>query len=594
MDGHKRARGWAVAAFFTAVAAVAAGVWWWSWLSALDRLEERGRGDLSLAGDRLVSQLQQYRELAVLLADHPVLAALAEGAADTRAAAALLLDVADKTGSHDLALAAADGHVLASAQGTRQSAAGPALDRALQGALGADHRLGGGVGGRVYQFAAPVFGPGGGIRGAVLVDVDLWRVEAAWRGAPEALFFTDTAGVVFVTNRGELLLRRRGTGAVGPGHGYAEGDLRPFFDVVPSFHGRHEVWRIDAGRYLPQRALHLTLPLPVIGMTGEVLLDVAPAARIAGLQAVAAAAVCLVFGAALFLASERRRRLSDRLAIEAAANARLEARVAERTRALRAANADLRREVAEREEAQTALTAAQAGLVQAGKLSALGQMSAGISHELNQPLMAIRSFAENGAAFIDRGQPQVARDNLDRIAEMARRMGRIIKNLRAFARQEREGVSDVDLVAVVAAALEMAAPRAAQAGATLDWTPPDAPIWVRGGEVRLQQVVLNLVANAIDATETAARRRVRVALAPGDPVRLTVRDTGPGIADPDRIFDPFYTTKEVGRSEGMGLGLSISYGLIQSFGGEIRGENAPGGGAVFVVDLQPAVREAAA
>ena len=148
---------------------------------------------------------------------------------------------------------------------------------------------------------------------------------------------------------------------------------------------------------------------------------------------------------------------------------------------------------------------------------------------------------------------------------------------------------DVDLIAVVEAALEMAGARARQAEVEILWTPPAALVLVRGGEVRLQQVVLNLVGNAIDAMEGREAKRLAIDIAQGgDRVRLIVRDSGPGISAPDRIFDPFYTTKEVGASEGMGLGLSISYGLVQSFGGAIRGRNHEDGGAEFTVELDRA------
>jgi two-component system C4-dicarboxylate transport sensor histidine kinase DctB len=216
-------------------------------------------------------------------------------------------------------------------------------------------------------------------------------------------------------------------------------------------------------------------------------------------------------------------------------------------------------------------------------------MSAGISHELNQPLMAIRSYAENGALFLDRGRGAEAAENLSRISELARRMGRIIKNLRAFARQESEPVHDVDMVAVIAAALDLVEGKLTQHAVTLDWVPPDQPVQVRGGEVRLQQVVMNLLSNAADAMAECPERRLTIRLVRAEGrVRLTVADTGPGIAEPERLFDPFYSTKAVGSAEGMGLGLSISYGMVQSFGGAISGANRPEGGAVFTVELDAA------
>ena len=120
----------------------------------------------------------------------------------------------------------------------------------------------------------------------------------------------------------------------------------------------------------------------------------------------------------------------------------------------------------------------------------------------------------------------------------------------------------------------------------MNWQAPPAPVIVRAGEVRLQQVILNLITNATDAMAGSAPRRIDIALDQAGPrIVLSVRDTGPGIAEPDRIFDPFYTTKAVSADEGMGLGLSISYGLVQSFGGAIRGRNHPDGGAVFTVEL---------
>ncbi|WP_428545127.1 sensor histidine kinase [Profundibacter sp.] len=222
-------------------------------------------------------------------------------------------------------------------------------------------------------------------------------------------------------------------------------------------------------------------------------------------------------------------------------------------------------------------------------------MSAGISHELNQPLMAIRSFAENAEQFLQRGKVDVAGRNLSRISELARRMGRIISNFRAFAKQESEPITDVDIVAVVDAVLEMSEARFAQDKVEVVWAPPPAPVYVRGGEVRLQQVLVNLISNAIDAMEGSRQRRIEIAVETGDQkARLRVRDTGPGIAAPEKIFEPYYTTKAVGKADGLGLGLSISYGLVQSFGGDIRGHNHPDGGAVFTVELARARVEKAA
>ena len=585
-SGIRRAA--AIVLFLAVVAGFAAAVWSFGYRAALDPLARRGQADLALAADRLTGELQRFRELAVLMADHPTLTALVDGKVPVPEAVALLRQVADKTGSLDILLVDATGRELARAadeEGVAYAmshAQTPYFERAMDGALGVYHLLSARYDRRAFVFAAPIFAPDGPVVGAVIVVTDVEEVEAGWRGDRPTVFFTDALGVIFVSNRSELLFRARSGDPVTASLSaeYPAGRVTAFVGYHPRYVSGHEIWQVDGGPYVPARALHLTLDLPVVGMQGAALLDVSPARQLASLQAAVTAALCLAFGAMLFLATERRRTLAQ-------ANARLEARVADRTAELSALNADLRREVAERIAAEARLTRAQADLVQAGKLSALGQMSAGISHELNQPLMAIRSFAENAEAFLERGQPEVAAQNLGRISELARRMGRIIRNLRAFARQESEPLTDVDLVPVVEAVLEMAGPKARQAETRLVWDRPSVPVVVRGGEVRLQQVILNLVNNAIDAMAQSPERRVEIAILSGPRVTLSVRDTGPGLTEPERIFDPFYTTKAASEGEGMGLGLSISYGLVQSFGGAIRGRNHPEGGAIFTVELDP-------
>lgn len=560
--------------FALAVMLLAAGIWSYGYRQALDNLAERSRADLALASDRVSTQLQVYQELAVLMTGHPALARL-ETEAERAAASELLLDIADKTGALDLFYADTRGRVLAAAAGVAglDVAGEDYFARAMQGALGTGHEIPEVAEARAYFYAAPAFAEDGSVRGTVVAVADVNQVEQTWRGSLPAVYFLDDRGEVFISNRFELMFWRRaedGAGLVPP-----EGTAPPF---ARSRIGDHEIWHLGWGPYLPGRALHLSVDLPVIGMTGEILVDVSPAWRIAALQAATIAALCFAFGAMLFLATERRRTLAE-------ANAVLESRVQARTRALTATNAHLRREVKERQEAEAALKQAQADLVQAGKLSALGQMSAGISHELNQPLMAIGQYAGNGVAFMARGKPEKAGENLSRIADMAARMARIIKNLRAFARNESEPVARVDLVKVLEDAVELTQARLRECSVRLDWVPqPRGELFVRGGEVRLTQVFVNLINNAADAMLEQEERLIRIMINSGDRLAVTVRDIGPGLKEPEKVFEPFYSTKAVGSAEGMGLGLSISYGLVQSFGGNIRGRNT-GTGAEFTVEL---------
>jgi two-component system C4-dicarboxylate transport sensor histidine kinase DctB len=562
-----------VAAFLLVVAVVAAGVWRYGYVQALGQLSRQGETDLALASDRLVGQLQRYRELAVLTADRPALVSAVQKGSDG-ATRAFLLEMADKTTAQDIMLVDKAGMVLASARGPVgiDLSHTAYIKRAMQGALGATHGVRSPLDERVYYYAAPIFDDQTQVLGAVVVVVSVAVIEWNWAGGNPAVFFTDHDGEVFISNRSELVFWRRPLGETG-----LVPPIGPSLKFASHLQGRHEVWNLGWGPYLPEQALHMTRELPVIGMTGEVLLDVSPARRLAQLQAAAVAALFLAFGAMLFVATERRRTLAE-------ANALLEARVAARTAALEQSNNQLRREATEREEAQTALAQAQSDLVQAGKLSALGQMSAGISHELNQPLMAIGSFAENGLQFMERDRPEKATENLARISDLARRMGRIIKNLRAFARQEAETIAKTDVIAALESALELTQSRLRQDSVRLDFLSPKGPIWIEGGEVRLGQVFVNLITNAVDAMRDSDHKVLEIQIEHGDSVLVRFLDTGPGIDTPEKVFDPFYSTKEVGASEGMGLGLSISYGIIQGFGGEIRGLNSPKG-AEFTVQL---------
>ncbi|WP_299030774.1 ATP-binding protein [uncultured Sulfitobacter sp.] len=567
-------RGLGIVVFLIGVAVLSSVVWRYAVQHGMAQLSARGSADLALASDRLVGQLQRYRDLAVVMADHPqVVQVLQQGAVpDDRA---LLRAVADRAAALDVMVVDRTGRVRAAAEdGAGNAGAGAFVRRALNGALGRGYGPHDAGVGRSYFYAAPVFGPQGGVLGALVVSTDLASVDYAWRGDTPPVFFTDGRGQVQVSNRSELIFWRKPRDAAG---------LRPPTGEVPALtvhrSGRHEIWQMGWGPYLPQEALHLTQELPVIGMTGEVLMDIAPVRRLAASQAAAVAALCLAFGALLFLATERRRTLT-------LANAQLEERVRTRTKALRDSNDALRVEAAERTEAQLALARAQDDLVQASKLSALGQLSAGISHELNQPLMAVQSFAENGVQFLERGKPQRAAENLARISDMAERMGRIIKNLRAFSRQETVQQVQVDLGEVMASVLDLTQTRRASMGITLDYTVPQAPVWVRGGEVRLGQVFINLISNALDAMEEASERRLGIEIVQGARILVKLSDTGHGIKAPEQVFDPFYSTKDIGAAKGVGLGLSISYAIVHSIGGEIRAQNTEQG-ACFTVSLLP-------
>ncbi|MCS6758720.1 MAG: ATP-binding protein [Candidatus Devosia euplotis] len=240
----------------------------------------------------------------------------------------------------------------------------------------------------------------------------------------------------------------------------------------------------------------------------------------------------------------------------------------------------------ERKAAVELLRKTQTELIQTGKMAALGQMSTALSHEINQPLSTVKTYAQNALTFLQRGRQPEAMDNIARISELTDRMAAISWHLRNFARKPNPIFGSAIIAKVIEDAILMVSARLREQSVTViaDLGPPG--LQVRGGPVRLQQVMVNLVLNALDAMAGQARPAITISVVrAGEAVEVAVRDNGPGIdpADLSQIFDPLFTTKQV--AQGLVLGLSISYNIVKDFGGTLSAHNAPGGGACFVVSL---------
>ncbi len=228
-------------------------------------------------------------------------------------------------------------------------------------------------------------------------------------------------------------------------------------------------------------------------------------------------------------------------------------------------------------------------LVQAGKLAALGQLSAGIAHELNQPLAAIRNYAFNAGLLLERGDTETTAHNLAKISSISTRMADKINHLKKLARRPSGEIGPVKLGDVFAAALELLQTRIRDLGVEVVQTSNASQTWVQADAIRLEQVLLNLLGNSLDAMEETEPKRLTLACVDAGPQVVTrIVDTGHGIAQADmaRVFDPFFTTKEVG--QGLGLGLSISYNIVKDLGGTMKVWNEPGEGTIFSITLKRA------
>ncbi|WP_147124609.1 ATP-binding protein [Shimia ponticola] len=536
----------------------------------------RAEATLTLALDRLQARTERFRTLPAILARFDGMQRLLEG--QEVDVTATLSRIADVAGARRAEVITRDGEVIASSEGrsagSRPANERPSFQRALTGALGQFYDLDPTSGQRTISFEHPVQADNGRVLGVFALHVDVEELESSWRADAKVIFFSDASETGFISNRSEL------AGQV------VEAErrmLRPPFVQQPV-----EIWDGMTASIGQGPFLHVERDSAATGLTAHILADIRGTfqqAQSGAVLGVFSGVILSLIGALIW---QRRQALRGRLAVKEAAARQLEQRVEERTRDLSAANAQLKEEIHARARLQ-------ADLVQAEKLAALGEMSAGISHELNQPLAAIRSLADNGATFLERGMAPKAGTNFERIGAMAERSGRILKNLRAFARNEQEPLAAVDLVACVHAVCQMIDERLSDTGVELALDLPQDAVWVTGGRVRLEQVLLNLLANAVDAIEAARQPAGRIDVSLGqsaDFVSLTVTDTGPGLPAPEKVFDPFYTTKAVG--DGLGLGLSLSYGLIQSFGGQLLARNHPVGGAVFEIRLPRADEKATA
>jgi two-component system C4-dicarboxylate transport sensor histidine kinase DctB len=423
--------------------------------------------------------------------------------------------------------------------------------------------------------------------GVGLVRVEFDALESSWERAGERVLVTDPDGVVFLSSDPQF--RYRTIPGAKASHIASESApanypvelMRPIDMTVLDRRGAHAIVAVQAGDETGTY-LYQTLLLPEFGWTIHRFADMGQVRADQRDGAIIGAAIsALLMSLVLYMVQRQRAYLAAK-----EAGARLRTEVAERTRELREANAQLQSEVDERRRTEMRLRSTQNELVQAGKLAALGQMSAAIAHEVNQPLAAIRTFMASTKIFLQRGQTAEVNKNLDLIEGLAERVASITNHLKSFARKSEPGNPEpVDVARAINGALFLIESQIKAAGVRVE-REVASDLWVKGYAIQLEQVLVNLMRNALDAVSGITRPEISItARASDDTIRIAVADNGPGIpADViDRIFDPFVTSKPVGK--GLGLGLSISYGILQDFGGRIHAANRPDGGAEVVIEL---------
>jgi two-component system C4-dicarboxylate transport sensor histidine kinase DctB len=563
---------WRVRVLMIVLIATATFTVWFTNQYLTERFTEatRSRAEVRLAlySGNILSELQRNQIVPQLLARDPTLiGALNSG--DFSQSSQRLIEYRDEIGAESLLLLDRGGRAVA------------ATDRALIGSVHRSEpyfvdalRSSDTVfttsmldsGGRVFAYSRKIES-NGDLIGAIMVEVDLKKFESSWAGFNDAVMVTDTDGIIILATearwRGrteeEALAARSVPNAIErafrattrwgalPADAYVQGEAVMRQQSRIGFQG----WRITSyTTYAGVRErVNTVLALEIMGF---------------------AILMTLVF----YLANRKTRSRLKFFQRESAE--------------LRQLNMALQREIAEREKAERHLEVAEQTLQQSSKLAALGEMSAAVSHELNQPLAAMKTYLAGAKLLLQRRRPDEALSSFQRIDDLIERMGAITRQLKSYARKGGDAFETIDARDSVSSALSMMEPQLRRRDVDISASLPRDPVYIQADRIRLEQVLVNLLRNALDATKGIKTPEVKILLTVADEMKITVRDNGSGIEDLDNLFEPFYTTKAPG--DGVGLGLAISSGIVNDLGGRLTARNGQNGGAVFEITLPLAAK----
>ncbi|MFY0597173.1 MAG: sensor histidine kinase [Cognatishimia sp.] len=537
-----------------------------------DRFTEntRNRAELRLAlySGNLLSELRRSAIVPQLLARDPeLIRALETG--DFSQSTSRLISFVEEIGAASLVLLDTDGRTVAATdrnrlgENHRQSAYFVDAMRSNSTVFTVEPRESAGYSftysRRLDDVSLPI--------GVIVVEVDLQKFERAWAGISDAVLVTDSSGAIILATeprwRGltedAALVRQPAQGAI-------ERAIQATSDWTS----------LSADAYVQGEAvMRKESRIPFRGwQIASFTTYTSVRERVNAVLALEIMGFAILLALAFYFLSRK--------------NALRMALFQRESASLRALNHRLQREIAERERMQASLEVAEQSLAQSSKLAALGEMSAAVSHELNQPLAAMKTYLAGARLLVRRNRPEEALTSFTRIDDLIERMGAITKQLKSYARKGGEDFRPVELGGAMGSALSMMEPQLRQRQVKISRVIPDEPVNVMGDQVRIEQVMVNLLRNALDATKGVDEPEIEVLLAAGETATLTVRDNGPGIEDFDSLFEPFYTTKQPG--DGVGLGLAISSGIVNDLGGRLTARNgqAPDGrgrGAVFEMQL---------
>jgi two-component system C4-dicarboxylate transport sensor histidine kinase DctB len=535
------------------------------WLTERFTETTLGRAELRLAlySGNILTELQRNSIVPLLLASDPELI----GALDRGSFAFTsqrLISFQSEIGAASILLLDGGGRVVAATNrnriGTNHSAQPFFVDaqRSKETVFSAAPRP---EGGYVFTYSRALVAENK-VLGVIVVEVDMMKYERAWAGLQDAVVVTDSEGTVMLATEP----RWRGLPLE---EAIALSDNAS--PIERAFKATADWAQVSADAYVRGEAVMQTqtrIPFRGWRLVTFTAYD-SVRERVNGVLALEIMGFAILLAVTFYLLSRRAWSRSVFFQRESAE--------------LRLLNARLQREIAERERVQKTLAVAEQTLAQSSKLAALGEMSAAVSHELNQPLAAMKTYLAGARLLLQRRRPEEALSSFQRIDDLIDRMGAITRQLKSYARKGGEAFEPVDVKQAISSALAMMEPQLKSRVVRITRTLPRGSVMVMADRVRLEQVIINLLRNAIDATRGKPIPEIEILLSAGETATLTVRDNGHGIEDLDTLFEPFYTTKKAG--EGVGLGLAISSDIVKDLGGRLTARNGEAGGAVFEVQL---------
>ena len=545
----------------------------------------------------LSGSLSRYQSIPHVLSTNPLLAnaLLRQDDPDTiKPLNQYLQEIQSITESLDIYLINADGKAIA-ASNWHQSysfigqnfAFRPYFKQAIKGKLGRYFAVGTSSNKRGYYFSYPIYANSYPIEanqadakvlGVIVVKVDVSEIEQQSTGMARASSYefaiTDPDNIIFLSSSTNWRLSsltpitEEKRISIQESRRYANRVVSPLAIKPPydeTLNEKFQIYQISTDTAAAIDYMDSKAVMADAGWKVHILAPMTPTYNALPPLLMLYGAIYLLFAVALLYAVERRKNtLKLRQAHE-----QLEQRVQERTQALETSNKQLKE--------------TQDELIQAAKLTVIGSLSASINHEINQPLAAIRSYAQNTQTLLSRGKWDDVSSNIITIIELTDRLAAIVSQFKSFTRKSRGNDKAISIATCIADALTIIQPEVDKQGVELVLHNPDTKAQIWCDSIRLQQVLINLMSNAIVAMHQSSPKKLIIGVTQNERLHITIEDTGTGIEESQmkKIFDPYFTSSR----QGLGLGLSISRRIVEAMQGQITVANRSEGGAIFNISL---------